>query len=190
MTRNRSKLNRNGKSKTLSNQQSVNQAIKSICDVMRRSNCAGALQYVPELTWILFVRILDEREQREAAEQEMLGLPFAPSISRPFRWQDWAAPYDETIIDVESDSQGWKRRKLQGGELNRVIKFVNEELLPYLKGLRDKPNASSRQKVVSEILSGVEKTRIDTDYNLLEILTKVDDISELSSTLVRISRRL
>ena len=36
--------------------QSLNGAIKSICDVMRRSNCAGAMQYVPELTWILFLR--------------------------------------------------------------------------------------------------------------------------------------
>ncbi len=35
---------------------------------MRRSSCAGALQYVPELTWILFLRILDEREQQEADE--------------------------------------------------------------------------------------------------------------------------
>lgn len=43
-------------------QQSANSAVKSICDVMRRSSCAGALQYVPELTWILFLRILDERE--------------------------------------------------------------------------------------------------------------------------------
>jgi type I restriction enzyme M protein len=33
---------------------------------MRRSNCARALQDVPELTWILFLRILDEREAREA----------------------------------------------------------------------------------------------------------------------------
>jgi type I restriction enzyme M protein len=30
---------------------------------MRRSNCEGALQYVPELTWILFLRILDEQEE-------------------------------------------------------------------------------------------------------------------------------
>ena len=45
--------------------QSLNGAVKSLCDIMRRSNCAGALQYVPELTWILFLRILDERETRE-----------------------------------------------------------------------------------------------------------------------------
>jgi type I restriction enzyme M protein len=30
--------------------QSLNAAVKGICDIMRRSNCAGALQYVPELT--------------------------------------------------------------------------------------------------------------------------------------------
>jgi len=55
---------RNGNGRRLTTQQSVNAAVKSICDIMRRSNCAGALQYVPELTWILFLRILDEREQR------------------------------------------------------------------------------------------------------------------------------
>lgn len=42
---------------------SVNAAIKQIADVMRRANYAGALQYVPELSWILFLRILDEREE-------------------------------------------------------------------------------------------------------------------------------
>jgi type I restriction enzyme M protein len=52
--------------KRLATQQSLNGAIKSICDIMRRSNCAGALQYVPELTWILFLRILDERESGRA----------------------------------------------------------------------------------------------------------------------------
>ena len=57
---------RTSNGKRLATQQSVNGAIKSICDIMRRSNCAGALQYVPELTWILFLRILDERETREA----------------------------------------------------------------------------------------------------------------------------
>ena len=71
---------RNGNGRRLTTQQSVNAAVKSICDIMRRSNCAGALQYVPELTWILFLRILDEREQREAEEAEA-----SEQNSRP-RW--------------------------------------------------------------------------------------------------------
>src|SRR5438045_4919997 len=85
-----------GKTKTSNNkrhatQQSVNSAVKSICDIMRRSNCAGALQYVPELTWILFLRILDERETRERDEAAALGITFTPTVSAPFRWRDWAA---------------------------------------------------------------------------------------------------
>lgn len=40
----------NGNNRRLATQQSANAAVKSICDIMRRSNCAGALQYVPELT--------------------------------------------------------------------------------------------------------------------------------------------
>lgn len=95
----------NGNGKRLGTQQSVNGAIKSICDIMRRSNCAGALQYVPELTWILFLRILDERETREAEESEAVGAGFAPSLELPYRWQDWAAP------------GGPKRTELQNGAL-------------------------------------------------------------------------
>jgi type I restriction enzyme M protein len=132
---------------------------------MRRSNCAGALQYVPELTWILFLRILDEREMREAEEAEAVGAEYTPSLKTPCRWQDWAAP------------EGAKRKTLQDGSLGAFFGFVNIELIPHLKKLREQPNATPRQKVISEIFSGVDRTRIDTERNLLDILDKVHDIS-------------
>ena len=69
----------------------MNDTIWSICDIMRRSNCAGALQYVPELTWILFLRILDEREAQEFEEAQAVGEAYTPSLEAPFRWYDWAA---------------------------------------------------------------------------------------------------
>jgi hypothetical protein len=47
---------------------------------MRRSNCASALQYVPELTWILFLRILDAQEQKEREEAEALGNSYSPAL--------------------------------------------------------------------------------------------------------------
>src|SRR5438309_7688203 len=80
--------------KQLVTQQSVDAAVYSICDVMRRGNVASALQYVPELTWILFLRILDETEEREALEAKVLGHDFTPSIKKPYRWTDWARPID------------------------------------------------------------------------------------------------
>jgi type I restriction enzyme M protein len=83
----------------------------------------------------------------------------------PYRWQDWAAP------------EGTKRLSLQMGALGAAFfGFVNGELLPYLKGLRDKPNATPRQKVISEILSGVERVRVDTEKNFLDVLDKVHEI--------------
>src|SRR5579883_2850409 len=130
--RNRSK--KNGKFAT---SQSIDAAIWSICDIMRRSNCAGALQYVPELTWILFLRILDEREAREAEEARAVGARYRPSLTKPYRWSDWAAP------------GGAKREELQKGALGAFFGFVNGDLIPHLKGLRDKPGASPRQKVIS-----------------------------------------
>jgi len=52
--------------------QSLNAYIKGICDIMRRSGRAGALQYVPELTWMLFLRILDKEEEREVERPKAL----------------------------------------------------------------------------------------------------------------------
>ena len=99
--------------KRLATQQSVDQAVKSICDIMRRGNCAGAMQYVPELTWILFLRILDEKEHAEEQEAEALGVAFRPSLDSPYRWRDWGAPpaeanhQDTKTQSVEKDSGGF-----------------------------------------------------------------------------------
>lgn len=109
---------RNGKTaKKLASPQSVNSAVKAICDIMRRSNCAGALQYVPELTWILFLRILDEHEAKEAEHAEALGVEFRPSLAAPYRWRDWAAP------------GGAKRKELEFASMGALFGFVNGQLL-------------------------------------------------------------
>ena len=142
-------------------QQSVNSAIKSICDIMRRSNCAGAMKYVPELTWILFLRILDEREAHEADEAEALGIPFTPTIKQPYRWRDWAAPGCAMRQDTKTS----------------VWTFVHEKLLPHLKEMKDKRGATPRQKVISEVMAGVERSRIDSEKNFLDVLDKVHEIS-------------
>jgi type I restriction enzyme M protein len=144
---------------------------------MRRSNCAGALQYVPELTWMLFLRILDEREGSEAEETAALGVRFTPALAEPYRWQDWAAPPDKDADIGRGRTRGWKRAELEAGTANEFFGFVNTRLIPALKTLKDKPNATPRQKVISEIFSGVERTRIDTERNLLDILDKVDEIT-------------
>ncbi len=157
-------------SRKLATQQSVDAAIWSICDIMRRGNVASALQYVPELTWILFLRILDETEDREEREADAVGASYTSSLKKPYRWKDWAAP-------IGAGAKPNKRKELDDAGNKAFINFVNGELIPYLKKLRDKTSATARQKVISEIMSGVEKTRIDTEKNLLDVLDKVHEIT-------------
>ena len=151
-------------SRKITTPQSLNAYIKGICDIMRRSNCAGALQYVPELTWMLFLRILDEIEERENEQARAVGREFTPSLAYPYRWQDWAAP------------GGKKRKELQEGTLGGFMSFVDGDLLPTLRKLKNKPGATSRQKVINGVFSSVEKTRIDTERNLLDILDKIHQL--------------
>lgn len=57
------------------------------------------------------------------------------------------------------------------------MSFVNGELIPYIKKLKEKPGATSRQKVISEVFSHIERTGIDTERNLLDVLDKIDELS-------------
>ena len=145
-------------------QKAMDSMIWSVCDIMRRSNRASALQYVPETTWILFLRIFDEMEQNDEAKADILGVPYNPAIEAPYRWRDWASP------------AGDKRKELQDGSLGLVLAFVNSEVLPRLRGLKDQPESTWKQKVVSQILSGVEKVGLDSERNFLDVLDKIDEI--------------
>ncbi len=155
-------------------QQSVDGAIKAVCDIMRRGNVASALQYVPELTWIMFLRILDETEDREEQEADAVGASYTSSLKKPNRWKDWAAPLER------ADAKPNKRKELEDESSGTFMKFVNTELIPYLKKLKERGGATPRQKVISEIMSGVEKVRIDTEKNLLDVLDKVHEITNES----------
>ena len=66
---------------------------------------------------------------------------------------------------------------MEAGALGAFFGFVNGELIPHLKSLAHNPNASARQKIIGEALSGVEKTRVDTEKNLLDVLDKVDALN-------------
>ena len=173
--------------KTIGGTRSLTSFVKSICDVMRRSNCQGALQYVPELTWILFLRLLDAQDRRDKEAAEAVGESFSPALASPFRWQDWAAPFKDDPAHTktaEGKPYGWKRQELFAKGDGKLFDFINGELLPHLHGLDidlktklPNPAASRRQRVIGRIMSAVERVRVDSETNLRDILDKVDEIS-------------
>jgi len=151
--------------KSIASTQSLSAFVKGVCDIMRRSNCASALQYVPELTWILFLRILDAQETREAQQAAALGTPFAPALAQPYRWQDWAAPWSDRPDHPqtpEGKPQGWQRQHLFAAGDGRLLDFINQQLLPHLHGLdRDRhtglphPAATPKQRIIGRIMTAV-----------------------------------
>ena len=51
----------------------------------------GDLDRLPLLTWIMFLKFLDDLEQQREEEAELAGKKFRPAIEPPYRWRDWAA---------------------------------------------------------------------------------------------------
>jgi type I restriction enzyme M protein len=116
-------------------------------------------------TDVASVSALDDKEQAQQDEAVAVGAAFTPSLQAPYRWRDWASP------------GGAKRKALEAGKLGDFFGFVNGDLIPHLKSLATNPNASARQKIIGEALSGVEKTRVDTEKNLLDVLDRVDALN-------------
>ena len=149
---------------TINTQSALDAKIKGVCDVLRRSNCAGVHEYVPELTWLLFLRFLDEREMHEQQRSKVLGTRFQPSLNGRYRWRSWAAP------------DGKHRKVLQNAPPDAVFDFLEQDLLPHLKGVGQQDRATPRQRLISQIVADVSETRVDTERNFLDVLDRVDEI--------------
>src|SRR5215469_9717087 len=69
--------------------------IKSCRDIMRKDKgLNGDLDRLPMLTWIMFLKFLDDMETIRADEAKLSGKKFKPAIEAPYRWRDWAAKTD------------------------------------------------------------------------------------------------
>ena len=51
----------------------------------------GDLDRLPMLTWIMFLKFLDDLELQREDEAQLAGKKFKPAIEPPYRWRDWAA---------------------------------------------------------------------------------------------------
>src|SRR5437773_3832369 len=72
--------------------QSLASLIKSARDIMRKDKgLNGDLDRLPLLTWIMFLKFLDDLEQQREDGAKLAGKKFRPSIESPYRWRDWAA---------------------------------------------------------------------------------------------------
>ncbi len=124
------------------------------------------------LTWVMFLKFLDDMEQIREQKAELAGERFKPAIEPPYSWRDWAAKEDG----------------ITGDEL---IAFVNQEkavrpdgtkgagLFACLRGLRG-ADGGDRRDVIATVFQGVVNRMIN-GYLLRDVINKVNGIHFTSS---------
>src|SRR5688572_32201747 len=76
----------------LTTAQQLGSAIKSARDIMRKDKgLNGDLDRLPMLTWVMFLKFVDDLERQAEDEAALAGKPFRPAIAPPYRWRDWAS---------------------------------------------------------------------------------------------------
>src|SRR5438093_10029273 len=89
--------------------QALGSLLKSARDIMRKDKgLNGDLDRLPLLTWIMFLKFLDDLERQGEDEAKLAGRKFRPAIEAPYRWRDWAAGTqgitgDELLAFINSD---------------------------------------------------------------------------------------
>jgi type I restriction enzyme M protein len=148
--------------------QSLGSLIKSARDIMRKDKgLNGDLDRLPMLTWIMFLKFLDDLELQRETEASLAGKKFQRAIDPPYRWRDWAA----------------NPAGITGDEL---ISFVNNEeavlpdgsrgpgLFAYLRSLTGR-NGGDRRDVVATVFKGTINRMIN-GYLLRDVINKVSGI--------------
>jgi type I restriction enzyme M protein len=157
-----------GNAKPQTTAQALGSLLKSARDIMRKDKgLNGDLDRLPLLTWIMFLKFLDDLELEREEEAALGGEPFRPAIESPYRWRDWA-----------DDEAG-----ITGDEL---LAFINQErtrlpngkegpgLFSYLRGLASS-NGDDRRDVIATVFRGVDN-RMKSGYLLRDVVNKLNGI--------------
>ncbi|MCA6071204.1 MAG: type I restriction-modification system subunit M [Endomicrobium sp.] len=142
------------------------QAFKNIDDILHKdAGNSSELDYIEQTSWILFLRYLDDLERIKIKEDALAVKKYTNIISKEFQWGVWACPKKDGKLDYN--------KALTGDDL---INFVNQKLFPYLKKFKiNAANYNTIEYKIGEIFSEL-KNKIQSGYNLREILNIVDEL--------------
>ncbi len=155
----------------LTTAQQLGSIVKSSRDIMRKDKgLSGDIDRLPMLTWIMFLKFLDDMDRIREEEAILSGEKFRPAIALPYRWRDWAAREDgitgdELIAFVNND------------EAVRPDGTRGSGLFAYLRGLQG-ANGGDRRDVVDYVVVELKTGPFRPEYagKLNFYLSAVDDM--------------
>jgi len=146
---------------------------KNIDDVLwKEAGCTTELDYTEQTSWLLFLKYLDGLEQDRANEAELEGKKYTFILDKPYRWETWAAPKSK-------DGKVDHNKALVGDDLRD---FVNQKLFPYLHGFKQKASGPNTIEYKIGEIFGEIKNKIQSGYNLREIIDHIDELRFRSQT--------
>lgn len=149
------------------------QTFRAIDDVLRKeAGCTTELDYTEQTSWLLFLKYLDGLEQDKADEAALDGKRYSYLLDKPYRWDSWAAP-------KKKDGNLDDNAGLRGDDLRD---FVNAKLFPYLQGFKAKASGPNTLEYKIGEIFGELKNRIQSGYNLREIIESIDALRFRSQT--------
>src|SRR3989344_2747394 len=126
---------------------SIANKLWSACNKMRQDpGTTGALQYVEQFSWLLFLKVYEEIENEHEAKAAFEEKKYERNISSDFRWSVWTG----------------KDKYLTGPDL---LTFVQSKLFPHLRGL----SGNRAKEIIGEIFNNTQN-RMEDGYILREVV--------------------
>ena len=141
--------------------------IKSCRNTMRKDKgMNGDGDRLPMLTWIMFLKFLDDNESLQETQAALKNKKYKAAIAEPYRWRDWARDKNLTGDDLLSFINNEKVKLADGKE--------RTGLLYYLRGLQSE-TGTTRKDVIATVFKGVTNRMIN-GYLLRDVVNKIDEI--------------
>ncbi len=136
-------------------------------DLRAEDGIANELDYVEQISWVLFLKYLHDLETERRDRAELDGKDYEPIIDGDFRWDLWAAPKtDDGRFDHNAAMVG-----------DDLIAFVNNELFPYLGSFRRSATGPQTiQYKIGEVFTEL-RNKFRSGYILRDVLEIVDGLS-------------
>src|SRR5260221_8517690 len=149
------------------------QTFRNVDETLRReAGCTTELDYTEQTSWLLFLKYLDALEQDRATEAALDKKKYDFILDKPYRWEEWAAPKGK-------DGQVDHNKAKTGDDIRD---FVSGKLFPYLHGFKQRASGPKTIEYKIGEIFGEIKSKINSGYNLREIIDHIDELRFRSQT--------
>ncbi len=141
-------------------------AFDKIDTLLRSTTCQTELDYIEQTSWLLFLKYLDGVEQEGELAAKLAKKPYKHILEPKYRWGSWAMPKDKAGVYLHDTA-------MTGPDL---VKFVENELFPYLKGFKDRTSDSDTVEYKIGAIFDEMRNKVNSGYTLRDILLIIDGL--------------